>query len=140
VRRWIGLRGDAYASSLSIGEVRNEYLSALFAKGVDRTQKKHLTLFFSKLIITSYILYHINHFYYYSNKKITTKQFFLTFYTKHSYFLPHINQIYYSSNPLHFLSHLSNTSIESNSCLRDEKTMSPLDKRDIKQLFWPPRG
>jgi hypothetical protein len=49
-------------------------------------------------ILTFYIT--LITFYYYSNKKITTKQKKLFFYTKYSYFFPYINQICYSTSPL----------------------------------------
>ena len=39
-------------------------------------------------------------FYYYSNKKITTKQKISFFYTKHSLFFSHINQIYCGTSQL----------------------------------------
>jgi hypothetical protein len=39
-------------------------------------------------------------FYYYPNKKITTKQKISLFYTKYYYFFPYINQICYNTGPL----------------------------------------
>jgi hypothetical protein len=57
-----------------------------------------ISLKINRNILTFYITSVI--FYYYSNKKIITKQNFLLFCTKYSYFFSHINQICYNTGLL----------------------------------------
>jgi hypothetical protein len=68
--------------------------------GPDQTQKSKK--FLSKLIQT-FLLFisHQSFFYYYSNKKIITKQIFLLFYTKHFIFF--LTSIKYAKVSVHFL-------------------------------------
>jgi hypothetical protein len=69
---------------------------------------------FSKsTIIFLLFISHQSLFYYYSNKKVNTKQKFSFFYTKQFYFFSHINQIYYSTVQLSQVQSITKHSMKS---------------------------